>query len=210
MAQSFSVSFRGYNQEEVTSYLEFMNNQYRMKLDQIGDEIAALTARCIRAEEASSAASRHTDAEFAALEEKLSAASIHLADLLSSYENLHTRHQEAVQKLAGMGTDGEEVLHLREELVRLKDENSRLQAQLDSRPAARSFEQVQAEFSAYLRQNPPMPSVEPASVNHADLQAQQKAFFEKYAELKTDDSSETDPDVQRIIADTKSVLDNLK
>lgn len=47
MTQNFRTAFRGFNQEDVVNYLEFMNNQYTIRVNQITSEVDHLRKKLI-------------------------------------------------------------------------------------------------------------------------------------------------------------------
>lgn len=117
MAQNFRTAFRGFNQEDVVNYLEFMNNQYLLRVNQIDLEVEYLRKRI--------EGTGPTYAEYTALTTELEAANRTASELLAANEQLR-QEIEALKEQLNAKSSGEST----EDIQRLKDENIKLKEAL--------------------------------------------------------------------------------
>lgn len=94
MTQNFRTAFRGFHQEDVVNYLEFMNNQYTIRVNQITSEVDYLRKKL--------SGSSSGEEEIAALTDRLQEANQALDTLRSEHESLKGQYNALKNKLAVM------------------------------------------------------------------------------------------------------------
>lgn len=147
MTQNFRTAFRGFNQEDVVNYLEFMNNQYTIRVNQITSEVDYLRKKL-------SGSGPDAD-EAAAVIEQLQEANRALDSLRSEHESLKGKYEALKNKLAMMDQveDRTEDLNAMEAVIeKLQAENSELKKRCAELSTAKP---VKAETAAPVKKDEP-------------------------------------------------------
>ncbi len=157
MTQNFRTAFRGFNQEDVVNYLEFMNNQYTIRVNQITSEVDYLRKKL--------SGSGSGEDEIAALSAQLQEANQALESLRSEHESLKGQYNALKNKVALMAQaeDRTEDLNAMEAVIeKLQAENSALKKRCSELSANAAAVEEAVPFA------PQEPEAQPDSAHHAD------------------------------------------